>query len=266
MNSNYDNNPSITQMEEWARVQTELKLNLIETDDLDFTKTIKEDNGEQVIEFNGLNYIGGVDLSFENNENNEESAIASLIVLKYPSLEVIYENFSSVKLELPYIAGFLAFREVAPLLDLLQNLKKMKPNIFPQVIIVDGNGTLHPRRFGLASHLGVLANVPTIGVGKNFLQIDDGETLTMAHVKATVKEKLKKGGDTYLLQGQSGMIWGAAVRSLDHTTNPIFVSVGHRISLETSIQIVLKCCRYRIPEPTRQADIRSREYIRNHIS
>lgn len=201
---------------------------------------------------------------------------------------MIYENFSSVKLSLPYIAGFLAFREVTPLLDLLRNLKKTNPDIFPQVIIVDGNGTLHPRRFGLASHLGVLANVPTIGVGKNFLQIDDGENLTMAHVKMAVKEKLKKGGDTYLLQGQSGVIWGAvcikkraqiylrlinfifyflkAVRSLDNTTNPIFVSVGHRISLDTSIQIVLKCCRYRIPEPTRQADIRSREFIRNHTS
>ncbi|GES99960.1 endonuclease V [Rhizophagus clarus] len=261
-NSNYYSNPSISQMEEWARVQTELKSKLIETDDLKFTKTIKEDNGEQIVEFDELSYIGGVDLSFENNE---EDAIASLIILKYPSLEVIYENFSAVKLSLPYIAGFLAFREVTPLLDLLQILKKTNPDIFPQVIIVDGNGTLHPRRFGLASHLGVLANVPTIGVGKNFLQIDDGENLTMAHVKAAVKEKLKKGGDTYLLQGQSGMIWGAAVRSLDNTTNPIFVSVGHRISLETSIQIVLKCCRYRIPEPTRQADIRSREFIRNHI-
>ncbi len=122
---------------------------------------------------------------------------------------MIYENFSSVKLRLPYIAGFLAFREVTPLLDLLQTLKQENPDIFPQVVIVDGNGTLHPRRFGLASHLGVLANVPTIGVGKNFLQINDGNNLTMAHVKTTVREKLKKGGDIYLLQGQSGMIWGA---------------------------------------------------------
>ncbi|CAG8488821.1 11782_t:CDS:2 [Funneliformis mosseae] len=253
----YNNNPSIAQKEEWARVQSELKLKLIETDALNFTKIV---NGENIVEFRGLNYIGGVDLSFI--ENHEEDAIATLVVLKYPSLEVIYENFSSVKLKIPYMTGFLAFREVTPLLDLLQILKQRNPDIFPQVIIVDGNGILHPRRFGFASHLGVLANVPTIGVGKNFLQIDDGENLTMAHVKKAAREKLKKGGDTYLLQGQSGMIWGAAVRSLDSTTNPIFVSIGHRISLETSIQVVLKCCRYRVPEPTRQADLRSREYIR----
>ncbi|CAG8695159.1 3103_t:CDS:1, partial [Gigaspora rosea] len=105
-----------------------------------------------------------------------------------------------VKLKLPYIAGFLAFREVTPLLELLQNLQQNNPEIFPQVVIVDGNGILHPRKFGLASHLGVLANVPTIGVGKNFLQIDDGDELTMSYVKKTVKEKLNKGGDVYFLR------------------------------------------------------------------
>nr|CAG8583790.1 7736_t:CDS:2 [Entrophospora candida]CAG8585681.1 7687_t:CDS:2 [Entrophospora candida] len=204
--------------------------------------------------FQGLKYIGGVDLSFI--KDSQEDAVASL---------VIYENFLSVKLKLPYIAGFLAFREVESILELLKTLEKSNSSIYPQVIIVDGNGTLHPRGFGLASHLGVLANIPTIGVAKNFLQIDDGENLTMVNVKNMAKEKLSKGGDTYLLEGNSGTIWGAALRSLDSTTNPVFVSIGHRISLETAIHLVLKCCKYRVPEPTRQADVRSREYIRNHF-
>jgi len=188
------------------------------------------------------------------------------VVLKYPKLEVIYEDFVAVKLKLPYIAGFLAFREVSPLLDLIRKLELACPAILPQVIVVDGNGVLHPRRFGLASHLGVLANVPTVGVGKNFLQIDDGEHLTMTYVKRASRNSLKKGGDVYYLRGDSGMVWGAAVRSLDSTTNPIFVSVGHRISLETAIQLILQCCRYRIPEPTRQADVRSREFIRTQFN
>ncbi|CAG8586163.1 11451_t:CDS:2, partial [Ambispora gerdemannii] len=176
---------------------------------------------------------------------------------------VIYEDYKSVKLELPYVPGFLAFREVKPLVDLISTLKITKPEIYPKVIFVDGNGILHPRRFGLACHLGVLVNVPTIGVSKNFLQIDnDGEQLTMVHVKKQCKVLLVKGGDVYHLRGDSGQYWGAAVRSLDSTTNPIFVSVGHRISLDTAIQLVLKCCRYRIPEPTRQADLRSRDFIR----
>ncbi|CAG8564102.1 17544_t:CDS:2 [Acaulospora morrowiae] len=259
----YDDNPSPAQRDIWAREQSELKSRLIEVDDLDFKKIILDDKGEKV-EFEGLHYIGGVDVSFV--ENNEQDAVASLVILKYPSLEVIYEDFKMVKLKLPYIAGFLAFREVQPLLELLNTIRQANPMIFPHIILVDGNGTLHPRRFGLASHLGVLANVPTIGVGKNFLHIDDGERMTMSYVKSVVKEALRKGGNSHILQGDSGMVWGAAVRSLESTTNPIYISVGHRISLETAISMVLKCCRYRIPEPIRQADVRSREFIRNHFS
>ncbi|CAG8489824.1 13920_t:CDS:2 [Ambispora leptoticha] len=245
--------------EEWIREQLELKAQLIESDDFDFEKLINQVDGS--CSFRGLDFVGGVDISFV--QENEEDAVASLVVLKFPELEVIYEDFKSVKLKLPYIPGFLAFREVKPLVDLISTLKTTRPEIYPKVIFVDGNGILHPRRFGLACHLGVLVNVPTIGVGKNFLQInDDGDQLTMTHVKEQCKVLLGKGGDVYYLRGDSGQYWGAAVRSLDNTTNPIFVSVGHRISLDTAIQVVLKCCRYRIPEPTRQADIRSREFIR----
>ncbi|CAG8474422.1 7876_t:CDS:2 [Dentiscutata erythropus] len=257
----FNNNPSTAQKNDWKREQLELRSKLIEIDDLSFSKAIIEKNNKQKVEFDGLKYIGGVDISFV--ENNNEDAVASLVVLEYPNLKVIYENFKMVKLKLPYIAGFLAFREVTPLLELLQNLQQNNPNIFPQVVIVDGNGILHPRKFGLASHLGVLANVPTIGVGKNFLQIDDGDQLTMSYVKKAVKEKLNKGGDVYFLRGVSDTTYGAAVRSLENTTNPIYVSIGHRICLETAIQLVIKCCRYRIPEPTRQADVRSRKFVKN---
>ncbi|CAG8527344.1 9745_t:CDS:2 [Diversispora eburnea] len=259
MNVEYDENPSQAQKDIWAREQSELKLKLIEVDDLSFTSHEKDGK----IEFQGLCYIGGVDVSFL--ENNNQEAVASLVVLEYPSLEVIYEDFKMIKLKLPYIAGYLAFREVDPLLELLDLLKQNKPFIYPQIIFVDGNGTLHPRRFGLACHLGVLANIPTIGIAKNFLHIDDGYNMTMAYTKIKAKELLKKGGDYYFLQGDSGVIWGAAVRSLESTTNPIYVSVGHRICLETTLRLVSKCCHYRIPEPTRQADIRSREFIRKNF-
>ncbi|KAG9305444.1 hypothetical protein G9A89_021162 [Geosiphon pyriformis] len=252
---------TLEQRNAWAREQIELKARLIEFDDFDFEKIIKENES---FFFSNLNYIGGVDISFV--QDNDEDAVASLVVLKFPSLEVVYEDFKALKMNLPYIAGFLAFREVLPLLDLIEKLKSTNSDIFPQVILVDGNGVLHPRRFGLASHLGVLANVPTVGVGKNFLQIDDGEHLTMAHMKKISKEVLNKGGDVYYLKGDSGSLWGAAVRSLDNTTNPIFVSVGHRISLESAIQLVLQCCRFRVPEPTRQADLRSREFIRKRLN
>ncbi|ORX92755.1 endonuclease V, partial [Basidiobolus meristosporus CBS 931.73] len=162
----------------------------------------------------------------------------------------------------PYIPGFLAFREVHVLLELVEKLRNNKPEFLPQVLLVDGNGVLHPRGFGLASHLGVLTDIPTIGVAKNFLQINDGPELTMAKVKTQCHKLLQKGGDKLPLIGDSGTLWGMAVRTLDTTTNPIFISTGHRVSHETAVAIALHCSLYRIPEPIRQADLRTRSLIR----
>lgn len=99
-----------------------------------------------------LKFIGGVDISFVKDSN--EDACAGLVVLLYPTMEVIYEKCNMIKLTLPYIPGYLAFRECSFLLDLLEELYNTQPEIFPQVIMVDGNGILHPRGLGLASHLG----------------------------------------------------------------------------------------------------------------
>lgn len=106
-----------------------------------------------------------------------------------------------------------------------------------------------------------MADLPTIGIGKNFLVIDDGPTLQMHHVKTEAKRRLMKRGHVLTLEGASKIIYGAAVRTTDSAPNPIFISQGHRISLETAIQITLSCCRYRIPEPIRRADQDSRAYI-----
>jgi len=163
-------------------------------------------------------------------------------------------------LTLPYVSGFLAFREVPFLIDLVNELTTYSPKYLPQIIFVDGNGYLHPRGFGLASHLGVLAGIPTIGVGKTFLFVDG---LNIKDVKANVERECKKGGDYIELVGESGTVWGAAVRSHDDSPNPIFVSQGHKISLSTALIVVKACTQFRVPEPTRQADIRSRAYLRN---
>ena len=168
---------------------------------------------------------------------------------------------------MPYIAGFLAFREVHPLLQLLNKLKQEHPEFYPQIILVDGNGRLHPRTCGIACHLGVLANIPTIGVAKNFLVIkdqdsDSGEPLiSMSQVKQQARTQLIKRGDHLLLQTRE-MIYGAALRTTDAAPNPIFVSQGHRVSLETALKVTLACCQFRIPEPIRRADLDSRAYIR----
>lgn len=202
----------------------------------------------------GIKLIGGVDLSFF--KGSETDAISSLVILSWPQLDVVYEDYQMVKLEEPYIPEFLAFREVSHLLKLIETLRAKKPELEPQVVLVDGNGALHPRGFGLACHLGVLANIPTVGIGKNLLTVDGLEN---KNVREMTNEIQGKGGEFRKLVGKSGVTWGAALIPTDDCLNPIYVSVGHRISLETALKIVASCCIYRIPEPVRQADLRSRD-------
>jgi len=238
----------------WRQAQKQLKSDLI-TDDSTLDWTVKTDDHEPSQQ--PLRLVGGVDLSFVG-EGCEE-ACAALVVCEFPSMKVVYEAMKMVTLTEPYISGFLAFREVEFLQDLIEELKLHKPELLPQVVLADGNGVLHHEGFGLACHLGVLSSLPTIGIGKTLLLVDGLD----AHVvDAECSQALHKAGDVYELKGASGAIWGAALRSSKKSINPIFVSVGHRLSLPTAINVTVQCCQYRIPEPIRQADLRSREYIR----
>nr|BAE41901.1 unnamed protein product [Mus musculus] len=167
-----------------------------------------------------------------------------------------------VGLKAPYVSGFLAFREVPFLVELVQRLQEKEPDLMPQVVLVDGNGVLHQRGFGVACHLGVLTELPCIGVAKKLLQVDGLENNALHKEKIVL---LQAGGDTFPLIGSSGTVLGMALRSHDHSTKPLYVSVGHRISLEVAVRLTHHCCRFRIPEPIRQADIRSREYIRRTL-
>ncbi|KAI9218004.1 endonuclease V [Blastocladiella britannica] len=222
----------------------------------------------------GLERIAGVDISFFSTDDHlsaapnaagddaVQHAIAYVTVLEWPSLEPVYSAHARVHLMQPYIPGFLAFREVDPLLALL---RAIPDHLAPQVLLVDGNGKLHPRRFGLASHLGVLlGNVPTIGVAKNYLHIPDAanDALGMATIRARARSELTHGGAWFPLVARETVVFGAALRPLESTTNAIYVSVGHSISLESAVKVVTRCCKYRIPEPIRVADLRSRELVR----
>ncbi|XP_069055829.1 endonuclease V isoform X3 [Pleurodeles waltl] len=131
-----------------------------------------------------------------------------------------------------------------------------------EVLLVDGNGILHHRGFGFACHLGVLTGLPCVGVAKNLLQVDGLEN-NDRH-KEQIRE-LQRGGDRFCLTGSTGNVLGMALRSCDKSAKPIYVSVGHKISLESAVLLVGSCCKYRTPEPIRQADIRSREYIRKNF-
>ncbi|XP_041358795.1 endonuclease V-like [Gigantopelta aegis] len=240
----------------WEIAQAEMKKRLITEDDDVITKIKQAYNKENSHE---TYYIGGVDISFIKGDNL--NACAAFVVVTFPQMEIVYEDYQMVKLTAPYIPGFLAFREADFIIQQYEKLKAVQPQYAPHVIFVDGNGILHPRGFGLASQLGVLLNVPCVGVAKTLIHVDGLENDDTHKGR---KDILQKGGDTFPLQDSSGMVLGMALRSCDSTKNPIYVSVGHKISLESATWLVHKCCRYRIPEPTRQADLNSREYLRKN--
>ncbi|GKB30457.1 endonuclease V [Tanacetum coccineum] len=115
--------------------------------------------------------------------------------------------------------------------------------------------------FGSACHLGVLANLPTIGIGKNLHHVDG---LTNSKVRELMEAEENSNLDFISLIGDSGNTLGAAINSSRGSFKPIFVSVGHRVSLASAVEVVRRTCKYRVPEPIRQADIRSRDYLRKH--
>uniref|UniRef100_A0A670HUB7 Endonuclease V n=1 Tax=Podarcis muralis TaxID=64176 RepID=A0A670HUB7_PODMU len=154
-----------------------------------------------------------------------------------------------VAVNAPYVAGFLAFREVPFLVEALQRLERKEPGLRPQVLLVDGNGILHHRGFGIACHLGVLTGLPCVGVAKNLLQVDG---LANDELHKEQIQDLQAGGDTFPLLSTSGKILGMALRSYAKSTKPVYVSVGHKMSLLSAVQLVHSCCRYRVPEPIRQ--------------
>ncbi len=210
-----------------------------------------------------LRFIAGLDLSYI--KENENLACAGLIVLDAAdNLKIVYEDIDMVTITEPYVPGYLAFREVSFLVEKLNKLKQINPSIYPQCVFIDGNGLLHPKRFGLACHLGVLTDTPTIGIAKQLFQIDGLEK--NEQFKADIKEKLKIKGDFIELKSNNDSkdLLGLCYRTC--AENPIYVSIGHKISWKTCLLLVnLITTKYRIPEPTRIADIRTREYIRVNI-
>ncbi|KAJ8283852.1 hypothetical protein COCON_G00027020 [Conger conger] len=238
-------------IEQWTSEQARLKEQLVEGD---------TEEWQRAPDFKGLERVGGVDLSFIKGD--DINACAQLVVLSFPELELLYEDCQMVTLNAPYVAGFLAFRETPCLLEALQHLERTQPSLMPQVVFVDGNGLFHYREFGVACHLGVLCGLPCVGVAKNLLQVQ-GVIRSEEHLSQI--SELKKGGDSFPLRASSGRVLGEALRSSDASTKPVYVSVGHRISLDTAMRLTRRCCRYRVPEPIRQADIRSREYLRTHF-
>ncbi len=174
--------------------------------------------------------VAGVDVGYSKG-----LARAVVVKLKYPSLEPLAYTAAECRVNFPYIPGLLSFREGPAV---LKALRQMDPA--PDLLIFDGHGFAHPRRFGLACHVGLLVDIPSIGCAKTRLL---GE----------YQEPGPEHGSFSYLTDQ-GQIIGAALRTRSKV-KPVFVSIGHRVNLKDSIKFVLNCCRgFRLPETTRQAD------------
>lgn len=187
-------------------------------------------------------HVAGVDVGFKDNYKITQAAVA---MLSFPDLQLIESAIATLPTCFPYIPGFLSFREVPATLKALEKL-----TITPDLILCDGQGIAHPRRFGIASHLGVLIDVPTIGVAKSIL------------VGKHQELPPEKGNWVELIDRDE--IIGAVVRSRTNI-KPLYVSIGHLISLPTALNYVFKCLtKYRLPETTRLADKLSRETVNNN--
>jgi len=183
-------------------------------------------------------YISGVDAAFDN-----ELVMAVASFFEYPSLLHKADAISRGKVRFPYVPGFLSFREGHAIINAIRKLKQL-----PDVIIVDGQGIAHPFGIGIASHIGVLLNIPTIGCAKSRLV---GEYSEPGREKGQWSPLIYKEREV-----------GAVLRTRDNV-KPVFVSPGHLIDLHSSLAIVLQSLtQYRLPEPIRRADHLSKELIR----
>lgn len=187
--------------------------------------------------------VAGLDVAYAGDGGGAGTRLAAaVVVLDGTSLEVVEESAAVGTAAFPYVPGLFAFRELPTLLDALRALKTV-----PDLLVCDGFGVAHPRRFGLACHLGVLTGLPTIGVGKT------------AFIGAYEEPGPRRGDASPLLDG--GEVVGRVLRTRDGV-KPVFVSVGHRTDLDTACRNVLDLTpEYRLPETTRRADRLSREAL-----
>jgi len=175
--------------------------------------------------------IGGVDQAFPNRKN----VISCIVVLDEYEMSVIEKGFSIKETDFPYIPGLLSFREGPSIIDAYKKLKNK-----PDLLLIDGHGIAHPRRMGIASYIGIKLDIPTVGVAKRRLI-------------GMYKEPKNEGEATKLIDDNK--VIGYVLKS-KNKCNPIFISPGYKIDIETSLRIVRNCLRkHKLPEPIRLAHL-----------
>ena len=197
-------------------------------------------NTEDTFDINSIKFIAGVDLAYWQ-KNDEEYAVCCIVVVDFKSHKIIEKKHYSGKIAVPYMPGFLAFREL-PLVQKTVEFLENEPDIY----MFDGNGYLHPRNMGIATHASFYLNKPTIGVAKTYFRVDK---------KTDYIEPEKKAGSfTDIIINEQ--VYGRVLRT-HSDVKPVFVSVGNNISLDTATKITMSMVEKEshIPVPTRYADL-----------
>ena len=191
------------------------------------------------VSISSIHTIAGVDLAYWK-EGEDEYANCCIVVMEFPSLKVIEEKYTVKKVEVPYIPGCLAFREL-PLFEEVYGLLENDVDVF----FFDGNGYLHPRHMGLACHAGIILNKPTVGIAKSYYKINDVDF---------IMPDTSKGSYTDIVI--NGEVYGRVLRTADNV-KPIFLSVGNKIDLDTAMELtnMVVTKEGHIPVPTRLADL-----------
>lgn len=202
---------------------------------LEQAKKIQLSLAQQVKNYDDFNseirYVAGIDVGFKDKKTTR----AAVVVLNFPELTLKETSLGYTPVRFPYIPGYLSFREIPAIIKALEQLKTI-----PDIVLCDGQGIAHPRRLGIASHIGVITDLPTIGVAKK------------KYIGTYTEPEQDKGSWTLLKDDHE--IIGAVVRTRINV-KPLIISTGHRVSLESAIALTMRCVtRYRLPEPTRLAD------------
>ena len=236
-----DKNMSLDKyLEHWNKEQTDI------TAKIELTDTFDPAN---------IKYVRGMDVSFSENEID---AVACLVIHDYKTQNMVARFTVRGKINIPYKAGYLAFREAEILFKLLENVQNDYPELVPDVILMDGNGIWHHRGCGIASHFAVLTGVPCVGISKNVLCVDG---IDKDNMREFLAENAPNKGDSVKIIGDSGKELGYAFNVTGSTIRATYVSPGSYISMETSIEIVKRMSKYRVSETIRQADLISRMLV-----
>ncbi|MHB0776636.1 deoxyribonuclease V [Halomonas sp. WWR20] len=192
-----------------------------------------------------VRHIAGVDIGFEDDGTTTRAVI---VVMTYPELDIVDRVLHREPTRMPYIPGLLSFRELPAALEAFKRL-----SVMPDLIMVDGMGIAHPRRLGIAAHLGLWLDRPTIGVGKSRLCGWHDDAPPAKGAWTPLHDRVRAEDPVGSREAKEITI-GAVLRTREKI-KPLYISTGHRVGLDTAVDWVMRCVtRYKLPEPTRQAD------------